>query len=75
MPARRRGSRAIGNGIPHRRRPPFGHAQPLPVYVDRDLLDYEEVWAAAGTWNDVFPIDPETLVRATDATVADIRRA
>ncbi len=55
--------------------PPFGHAQPLPVYVDRDLLDYEEVWAAAGTWNDVFPIDPETLVRATDATVADIRRA
>ena len=40
---------------------PFGHAQLLPVYVDRDLLDYDEVWAAAGTWNDVFPIDPEVL--------------
>jgi Cys-tRNA(Pro) deacylase len=54
--------------------PPFGHAQPLRVYVDRDLLDYEEVWAAAGTWNDVFPIDPDALVRATEATVADLRR-
>lgn len=55
--------------------PPFGHAQLLPVYLDRDLLDYDEVWAAAGTWNDVFPIDPEVLVRATGAAVADLRRA
>jgi Cys-tRNA(Pro) deacylase len=55
--------------------PPFGHAQELPVYIDRDLLGYGEVWAAAGTWNDVFPIDPEMLVRATGAAVADIRRA
>jgi Cys-tRNA(Pro) deacylase len=54
--------------------PPFGHSSPLPVYVDRDLLSYGEVWAAAGTWNDVFPIDPATLVRATAATVADLRR-
>jgi Cys-tRNA(Pro) deacylase len=54
--------------------PPFGHAQPLPVYVDRDLLSYREVWAAAGTWNDVFPIDPDALVRATGAAIADLRR-
>jgi Cys-tRNA(Pro) deacylase len=54
--------------------PPFGHAQPLPVYVDRDLLGYREVWAAAGTWNDVFPIDPDALVRATGAAIADLRR-
>jgi len=24
------------------------------VFVDPDLLQYEEVWAAAGTWNDNF---------------------
>ena len=43
--------------------------------ISIDLLGYGEVWAAAGTWNDVFPVEPEVLVRATDATVADIRRA
>ncbi len=30
----------------------------LPVFVDPDLLGHDEVWAAAGTWNDVFPLDP-----------------
>jgi prolyl-tRNA editing enzyme YbaK/EbsC (Cys-tRNA(Pro) deacylase) len=47
--------------------PPIGHD--LPVYVDEDLLRWDEVWAAAGTWNDVFPIDPQELVRATGGTV------
>ena len=36
--------------------PPFGHSSPLRVFVDPDLLDYDEVWAAAGAWNDVFPV-------------------
>ncbi|MBM3718491.1 MAG: YbaK/EbsC family protein, partial [Actinobacteria bacterium] len=38
--------------------PPFGHSSQLRVFVDPDLLQYNEVWAAAGTWNDVFPIAP-----------------
>ncbi len=42
--------------------PPFGHATPLPVFVDPDLLAYDEVWAAAGTWHDVFGIEPSRLV-------------
>ena len=29
--------------------PPFGHREPLRVFVDEDLLEYEELWAAAGT--------------------------
>ena len=33
--------------------PPFGHATTLPVYVDRDLTDYDVIWAAAGTPNTV----------------------
>jgi Cys-tRNA(Pro) deacylase len=52
--------------------PPFGHATPLPVFVDRDLLAHEVVWAAAGTPNDNFAIAPSELVRVSGATVADL---
>jgi prolyl-tRNA editing enzyme YbaK/EbsC (Cys-tRNA(Pro) deacylase) len=52
--------------------PPFGHD--LPVYVDEDLLRYDEVWAAAGTWTDVFPITPTELVRITAGTVTSLTR-
>ncbi|CAN5881865.1 hypothetical protein BH24ACT6_BH24ACT6_07050 [soil metagenome] len=55
--------------------PPFGHAQTLPVFVDPDLLQYDEVWAAAGTWNDVFGLAPDELVRASGGVVTDLRRA
>jgi prolyl-tRNA editing enzyme YbaK/EbsC (Cys-tRNA(Pro) deacylase) len=52
--------------------PPVGHAQSLVTYVDRDLLQYDEVWAAAGTPNRVFAIAPSDLVRITDGTVDDV---
>ena len=32
------------------------------------------VWAAAGTWNDVFPISPSELVRFSGGTVVDLKR-
>ncbi|MFL5800093.1 MAG: YbaK/EbsC family protein [Actinomycetota bacterium] len=53
--------------------PPFGHPRPLRVLVDRDLLGFREVWAAAGTPDSVFPIAPEDLVRASRAATADLR--
>ncbi len=53
--------------------PPFGHATPLPTYVDRDLLDYATIWAAAGTPRHVFSVSPDALVAATGATPADLR--
>jgi prolyl-tRNA editing enzyme YbaK/EbsC (Cys-tRNA(Pro) deacylase) len=53
--------------------PPFGHPRPLRVFLDRDLLSYDEVWAAAGTPNTVFPIAPKDLVRAAGAEPADFR--
>jgi prolyl-tRNA editing enzyme YbaK/EbsC (Cys-tRNA(Pro) deacylase) len=52
--------------------PPFGHATHLRVFVDPDLLQYDEVWAAAGTWNDVFPIAPGRLVEASEGMVTDL---
>jgi Cys-tRNA(Pro) deacylase len=54
--------------------PPFGHRTQLPVFVDPDLLRHEEVWAAAGTWNDVFGIEPDRLVRASGGVVTDLKR-
>ena len=54
--------------------PPFGHATELRVFIDPDLLQYDEVWAAAGTWNDVFPIAPAALVEASGGTVVELRR-
>ena len=52
--------------------PPFGHDTPITVVCDRDLLTHPEVWAAAGTPTDVFPIAPAELVRVTGADVIDI---
>lgn len=53
--------------------PPFGHTTPLPTAVDEDLLTYDEVWAAAGTPRDVFPLAPSELVRITGGIVAALR--
>jgi len=54
--------------------PPFGHPTDLPVFVDPDLLTHDEVWAAAGTWNDVFAISPADLVRASGGAVVELKR-
>jgi Cys-tRNA(Pro) deacylase len=54
--------------------PPLGLATRLRVFIDPDLLQYEEVWAAAGTWNDVFAIEPGALQRATNGAVSNIKR-
>lgn len=51
---------------------PFGHPAPLPTLIDHALLTYDEVWAAAGTPDSVFPISPDALIAATAAEPADI---
>lgn len=55
--------------------PPFGHTTHLRIFIDPDLLQYDEVWAAAGTWNDVFGIEPHKLVEASDGLVVDLKRS
>jgi Cys-tRNA(Pro) deacylase len=55
--------------------PPFGHTTHLRVFIDPDLLQYDEVWAAAGTWHDVFGIEPHKLVEASEGLVTDLKRA
>src|SRR6267378_7805941 len=53
--------------------PPFGHAADLPVFMDRDLLAYPVVWAAAGRPDSVFAIEPERLRELSNAVVLDLK--
>jgi prolyl-tRNA editing enzyme YbaK/EbsC (Cys-tRNA(Pro) deacylase) len=50
--------------------PPFAHTRAVRAFIDGDLLDYGEVWAAAGTPDSVFPLSPADLVRVSGATSA-----
>jgi len=59
---------------PSRGVPPFGHATQLRIFVDPDLLQYDEVWAAAGTWNDNFGAAPADIVRVAGGVVTDLKR-
>jgi len=53
--------------------PPVGHAQPLPIYIEENMLQLERIWAAAGTPRAVFgPVTPAELVRATGARVVSV---
>jgi len=49
--------------------PPVGHATPLEALIDPDLLQYEQVWAAAGTPNAIFALTPQQLVALTGGRV------
>lgn len=53
--------------------PPFGHERALTVLMDEDLLDHDEVWAAAGRVDAVFPVAPAALQRATGARVCRLK--
>jgi len=53
--------------------PPVGHLKQLQSFIDRDLLEHTELWAAAGTPHAVFRLRPQDLVSITGGQVADIR--
>lgn len=55
--------------------PPVARVGTLERVCDRRLLDLPEVWGAAGTPRDVFPVAPHDLVDLTGARVADLAAA
>ncbi len=63
---RARTSYAIG-GVP-----PVAHPNPLLTLIDRTLLRFDSVWAAAGAPNALFEIERKTLVDLTQGRVEDI---
>ena len=50
---------------------PLGHLTPIRSYYDPRLLDFDVVWAAAGTPRHVFAAAPAALLAATGAERAD----
>jgi Cys-tRNA(Pro) deacylase len=51
---------------------PYGLQKEIPIYIDRDLLQYELVWAAAGSSHAVFSISPQKLIDTTSGKVISI---
>lgn len=53
--------------------PPFGYVTGLIPYIDQDLTQYAQIWAAAGTPFAVFAVAPDDLVRVTNGQVVDLK--
>ena len=52
--------------------PPLGHSEKLETFIDQDLLQYLEIWAAAGTPHAVFHLTPDDLLRMTCGLVIKV---
>ena len=53
--------------------PPVGYARQPATFIDEDLLQYDTVWAAAGTPHAVFALRPAQLVSLTSGHVMDLK--
>ncbi len=53
--------------------PPLGHKQKIETYIDQDLLQWEKVWAAAGTPHAVFQVKSEDLQKLTEGKIIEIK--
>lgn len=52
--------------------PPAGHS--IPILIDPDLMNYNEIWSAAGTPHAVFKLTPQQLLDITQGRVADVKQ-
>jgi len=52
---------------------PVGHTGPVKIFIDQDLDQYAEIWAAAGSPNAVFRLTPADLRRVTGGTVITVK--
>lgn len=53
--------------------PPVGHPAAIETYIDEDLLQYDEIWAAAGTPYSVFRLTPKDLGKMGQGVVVRIK--
>lgn len=52
--------------------PPLGHNEPVETFIDQDLMEYKDIWAAAGTPHAVFHLHPRDLLRMTAGRVIEV---
>ena len=50
---------------------PVGHISPIRAFIDPRLLEFTEIWAAAGTPRHVFPMDAHDLPKISRSQPAD----
>lgn len=56
--------------------PPLGHrTNGFPIYIDSSLKRYEQLYAAGGAPEAIFPITLEQLLQATGGQFADVVRS
>ncbi|HLX58986.1 MAG TPA: YbaK/EbsC family protein [Ktedonobacteraceae bacterium] len=53
--------------------PPVAHSERLDTFIDEDLLQYAEIWAAAGSPHAVFRLTPGDLQSLTGGQVVSIK--
>lgn len=53
--------------------PPTGHLRLIPTWIDQDLLQYDEIWAAAGTPNAVFRLTPNELLTLCGKQIISVK--
>jgi prolyl-tRNA editing enzyme YbaK/EbsC (Cys-tRNA(Pro) deacylase) len=53
--------------------PPVGHLEKLETFIDQDLLQFDVLWAAAGTPHAVFRLKPSELLQITGGQVTDLK--
>jgi prolyl-tRNA editing enzyme YbaK/EbsC (Cys-tRNA(Pro) deacylase) len=53
--------------------PPVGHTSPLRTFIDRDLLQFDRIWAAAGTPHAVFELTPSQLTNLVTGAIVEIQ--
>jgi len=53
--------------------PPVGHAKPMRIFIDEDLFQYGEIWAAAGNPRAVFKLTPAELLKITGGQVVSVK--
>lgn len=52
---------------------PVGHTGKVTVFIDADLQNYGEIWAAAGAPNAVFRLTPAELAALTNGRVVEVK--
>lgn len=52
---------------------PIGHKNTILTFIDEDLFQYEEIWAAAGHPKAIFQLTPNELLEMTKGTVVNIK--
>ncbi len=53
--------------------PPLGHLEKMETYIDEDFLQYQTIWAAAGTPNAIFELQTVDLQKMTNGKIVKVK--